>query len=61
MGAISFSVTDNGTSFGICPHLPWTRTASSQMAYFKVLNSVPFRPERPEYSIPFQKPERNMS
>ena len=27
----------------------------------KVLNSVPFRPERPEYSGPFQKPERNMS
>ena len=27
----------------------------------KVLNSVPFRQERPEYSGPFQKSERNMS
>ena len=37
MGALSFSMTDNGTAFGLCPNLPWTRTASSQMAYFPQL------------------------
>ena len=37
MGALSFSVTDNGTSFGLYPHLPGTQTASSQMAYFPQL------------------------
>ena len=34
MGALSFSMTDNGTAFGLYPDLPWTRMDSSQTAYF---------------------------
>ena len=29
VGALSFSVTDNKTTFGLCPDLPWTLMASS--------------------------------
>ena len=34
MGALLFSMTDQGTAFGLCPDLPWTWTASSQASYF---------------------------
>ena len=34
MGALSFSMTDNGTSFGLYHHLPWIPMASSHTACF---------------------------
>ena len=34
MGALSFSVTDHGTAFGLCFDLPWIQTTFSQAAYF---------------------------
>ena len=33
MGALSFSMTDNGTAFGLFPDLLWTQTTSSQISY----------------------------